>query len=77
MAVDPAGGGPEGDFTAMEVIDMATGLQCAELEEHLPPLETAATAADLAREYNSATAGGGTQQPRLRRSGSPAGYSPV
>jgi hypothetical protein len=54
VAVDPAGGGPEGDYTAMEVIDMETGLQCAELEEHLPPLETAATAADLAREYNSA-----------------------
>jgi hypothetical protein len=54
LAVDPAGGGSEGDYTAMEVIDMETGLQCAELEEHLPPLETAAAAAQLAREYNGA-----------------------
>ncbi|HVT97142.1 MAG TPA: hypothetical protein VHE33_06515 [Acidobacteriaceae bacterium] len=54
VAVDPAGGGSEGDYTAMEVIDLETGLQCAELEEHLPPLETAAAAADLAREYNGA-----------------------
>lgn len=54
VAVDPAGGGPEGDYTAMEVIDMETGLQCAELEEHLPPLETAAAASELAREYNGA-----------------------
>ena len=54
VAVDPAGGGSEGDYTAMEVIDMETGLQCAELEEHLPPLETAAVAADLARQYNGA-----------------------
>ncbi len=54
VAVDPAGGGSEGDYTAMEVIDMETGLQCAELEEHLPPLETAAAAADLARQYNGA-----------------------
>lgn len=54
VAVDPAGGGPEGDYTAMEVIDVETGLQCAEFEEHLPPLETAAVAAGLAREYNEA-----------------------
>jgi hypothetical protein len=54
VAVDPAGGGSEGDYTAMEVIDMETGLQCAELEEHLPPLETAAAAGELAREYNGA-----------------------
>lgn len=54
VAVDPAGGGSEGDYTAMEVIDMETGLQCAELEEHLTPLETALAAAELAREYNGA-----------------------
>jgi len=54
VAVDPAGGGSEGDYTAMEVIDLETGLQCAELEEHLTVLETAGAAAELAREYNSA-----------------------
>lgn len=54
VAVDPAGGGTEGDYSAMQVIDMATGLQCAELQEHLTPLETAQTAAELAREYSGA-----------------------
>jgi hypothetical protein len=54
VGVDPAGGGSEGDYTAMEIIDRDTGLQCAELEEHLTPLETAGVAADLAREYNGA-----------------------
>jgi hypothetical protein len=54
LAVDPAGGGSEGDYTAMEVIDTETGLQCVELEEHLNPLEAALAAADLAREYNGA-----------------------
>lgn len=54
LAVDPAGGGSGGDYTAMEVVDLTTGLQCAEQEEHLTPLETAAAVADLAREYNGA-----------------------
>lgn len=54
VGVDPAGGGAEGDYSAMEVIDIKTGLQCAELEEHLTPLETAKEAAELAREYNGA-----------------------
>lgn len=54
VAVDPAGGGTDGDYAAVEVIDMQTGLQCAELEEHLTPLETAMAAADLAREYGNA-----------------------
>ncbi len=54
VAVDPAGGGTEGDYSAMQVIDMKTGLQCAELQEHLTPLETAQAAAELAREYSGA-----------------------
>jgi len=54
LAVDPAGGGSGGDYTAMEMVDMETGMQCAELEEHLPPLETAEAAVSLAREYNGA-----------------------
>jgi len=54
VSVDPAGGGSEGDYTAMQVIDRQTGLQCAELEEHLTPLETAMAAAELAREYEGA-----------------------
>lgn len=54
VAVDTAGGGSEGDYAAVQVIDSATGLQCAELQERLPPLELAAAAAELAREYNNA-----------------------
>jgi hypothetical protein len=54
VAVDPAGGGTDGDYSAMEVVDMETGLQCAELEEHLGPLDTAREAAELAREYHDA-----------------------
>jgi hypothetical protein len=54
IAVDPAGGGAEGDYTAMQVLDMDSGIQCAELEAHLPTLETAREAAALAREYRNA-----------------------
>jgi hypothetical protein len=54
VAVDPAGGGTGGDFTAIQVIDEENGLQCAELQGFLLPRETARAAADLAREYNQA-----------------------
>jgi Terminase RNaseH-like domain len=54
VSVDPAGGGTGGDFTAIEVIDRTTCLQCAELQAHLTTLETAHEAAKLAREYNHA-----------------------
>jgi hypothetical protein len=54
VAVDPAGGGVEGDYTAMQVIDSQSGLQCAEMQAHLTTLETAREAAALAREYNGA-----------------------
>ncbi len=54
VAVDAAGGGSEGDFAAVQVIDEATGMQCAELQQRLGPRELARVAADVAREYNSA-----------------------
>ena len=54
VAVDPSGGGTEGDFTAMQVIDFYSGMQCAELRSHLTPLETATEAARLGREYAGA-----------------------
>ena len=54
VAVDPAGGGSEGDFAAIQVIDIETGLQCAELQQRLGPLDLAQAAAALAREYNRA-----------------------
>ena len=55
VAVDTAGGGSEGDFAAVQVIDLGTGVQCAELRERLAPLELARVAAELARRYNGAT----------------------
>ena len=51
VAVDPAGGGVDGDYSAAEVIDLATGLQCAELQGKLPALELAESIARLGHEY--------------------------
>jgi hypothetical protein len=52
LGVDPAGGGSEGDYSCVQVIDRASGLQCAELYGHYRPEELAAQAARLGKEYN-------------------------
>jgi hypothetical protein len=54
LAVDPAGGGSEGDYSAIQVLDVETGLQCAEFAGHVGGLELARIVTDLAREYNRA-----------------------
>lgn len=54
VAVDPAGGGVDGDFAAVQVIDCQTGMQCAELQERLTPAEVAHEAAEIARAYGDA-----------------------
>ena len=54
VGVDPAGGGNEGDYASFEVIERASGCQCAEMRGHLPPQELAARVAAVAREYNQA-----------------------
>lgn len=54
LGVDTAGGGPEGDFGAIQVIEIQTGLQCAELRQRLGAFELAAAAADLSGEYGDA-----------------------
>ena len=54
VAVDPAGGGSEGDYSAAEVLDLETGLQCAEFAGHLGGLELARLVTALATEYNQA-----------------------
>ncbi|GAC1355336.1 MAG: terminase [Acidobacteriaceae bacterium] len=54
VAVDTAGGGADGDYAAIQVIDVATGAQCAELRQRLGTLELARAAAALAREYGGA-----------------------
>ena len=54
VAVDTAGGGADGDFAAVQVIEMGSGLQCAELQQRLGTLELARVSAELAREYGRA-----------------------
>ena len=54
VAVDPAGGGSEGDYSAAQVLEMETGLQCAEFAGHVGGLELAQVATALAAEYNQA-----------------------
>jgi hypothetical protein len=51
VAVDPAGGGADGDFSAIEVIEVSSGLQCAELRQRIGGLQLAREIAALAREY--------------------------
>jgi hypothetical protein len=55
LGVDPAGGGTDGDYAAVQVIEKSTGLQCAELRGHLTPRELAKQSAELARKYNQAS----------------------
>jgi hypothetical protein len=54
VAVDPAGGGSDGDYSAAEVVEMETGLQCAEYAGHAGGLELARLVTKLAAEYNDA-----------------------
>jgi hypothetical protein len=54
ISVDPAGGGVRGDYSAIEVLELNTGLQCAEFAGHVGGLELAQLAGDLGREYNHA-----------------------
>ena len=54
VAVDPAGGGGDGDYSAAQVLELETGLQCAEFAGHVGGLELARLIAELATEYNLA-----------------------
>lgn len=54
VGVDAAGGGTGGDYACAQVIDRATGMQCAELQGHYPPRELAERVATLARTYHEA-----------------------
>jgi hypothetical protein len=55
VSLDPSGGGSEGDYSAAEVLDLETGLQCAEFAGHVGGLELAQLSTTLAAEYNGAT----------------------
>jgi len=54
IGVDPAGGGSDGDFSCAEVIERGSGLQCAELHGHFPPLELANRLIALGNKFNHA-----------------------
>lgn len=54
VGVDTAGGGARGDYSAVQVIERESGLQCAELQQRLPPQQLATAAIALAEEYNGA-----------------------
>ena len=54
VAVDPAGGGSEGDYSAAQVLELETGLQCAEFAGHVGGVELARLVTALAGEYNQA-----------------------
>jgi len=54
IGVDPAGGGTGGDYSSAQVVEISTGIQCAELRAHLAPRELAREVARLAREYGDA-----------------------
>jgi len=54
VGVDPAGGGTGGDYSAVQVIDRETAMQCAELHAHFPPRELARRVAELGKAYNQA-----------------------
>jgi hypothetical protein len=53
-AVDPAGGGSEGDFSAIQVLDLETGLQCAEFAGHVSGHELMDLARQIGWDYNTA-----------------------
>ena len=54
VGVDTAGGGARGDYSAVQVIERESGLQCAELQQKLAPQQLAAAAIALATQYNGA-----------------------
>ena len=61
VAVDPAGGGADGDFAAVQVIEMESGLQCAELQQRLGTLELARVAARAGAGVWRGADGGGAE----------------
>lgn len=54
LGVDTAGGGQDGDYAVIQVLDRDTGIQCAEVQERLRPRELAELCVELARMYGDA-----------------------
>jgi hypothetical protein len=74
VGVDSAGGGSDGDFAAVQVIEMSTGIQCAELQKRLRPAELARAAAALGREYGGCVGGAMIAVERNNHGGSVIAY---
>lgn len=54
VAVDPAGGGSDGDYSALQAVDVDSGLQCAEWQARMPVREAAQVVRRVAELYNRA-----------------------
>lgn len=54
LAADSAGGGSDGDFATVQVVELQTGLQCAEFQARVRPAELARVCAELGQEYGGA-----------------------
>jgi hypothetical protein len=74
LAVDPAGGGSEGDYSAAQVLEMETGLQCAEFAMRgvcraYGRFGTSAAGGRVGGGIQPSLAGGGEKQSRKRSAG--------
>jgi hypothetical protein len=54
VAVDPAGGGSAGDYSAIQVLDLDTGMQCAEFAGHVGGLELMELSRQIGWDYGVA-----------------------
>ncbi len=54
LAADPAGGNPDGDFAALQIVDCTDGVQCAEMQARVRPRELARRIAELTVVYRGA-----------------------
>jgi hypothetical protein len=54
IGVDAAGGGTDGDYACVQVVDRGTGLQCAEWHGHFPPYELARNVVQLGKQFRNA-----------------------
>jgi hypothetical protein len=54
VAVDPAGGGAAGDYSVIQVLDLDTGMQCAEFAGHVGGLELMELSREIGWDYGVA-----------------------
>ena len=69
VAVDPAGGGSDGDYSAAQVLEMETGLAMRGVCRARGRTGAGAVGDGAGRGVQRRVAGGGAEQPRQRRAG--------